>query len=76
MKDWRGLKAAQRAVPIPPGSRCEVCNGSDRLQRHHRDRDRSNNSPGNVAILCGCRGGCHQQEHIRAGDWPGMKRVP
>ena len=43
---------------------CEICGASfqnnNRLEIHHRDRDRSNNSPGNTIILCR---GCHIKLH-------------
>lgn len=38
--------------------RCDVVN--DDLVVHHKDRDRTNNAPGNLQILCV---GCHWYEH-------------
>jgi hypothetical protein len=39
-----------------PGEPCEVCGmpygGRGRVQRHHRDGDRLNNTRANVAFLC------------------------
>ncbi len=42
---------------------CERC-GTTRnveLPRHHKDRDRSNNSPSNLEVLCVT---CHNHEHL------------
>lgn len=43
--------------------KCERCGftvtGAD-LPRHHKDRDRSNNSPENLEVLCAA---CHRIEH-------------
>lgn len=35
------------------------------LQVHHKDRDRTNNDPSNLEILCPT---CHEIEHFQAGD--------
>lgn len=62
-RDWAGTKQAQKMFPL---TRCELCGGTTTLQRHHKDRNKSNNNTGNVAILCQA---CHAAEHIKAGDW-------
>ena len=44
-------------------TRCEMCDASGpRLHRHHKDRDPTNNSLGNITILCAA---CHATEHAR-----------
>lgn len=58
-----GRKAAQRTYPA---TRCAVCGGIKTLQRHHIDRDPTNNRPDNVQILCQT---CHAATHRAAGDW-------
>jgi hypothetical protein len=35
------------------------------LHRHHKDRDRSNNSPKNIEILCPT---CHVLEHFTKNE--------
>ena len=54
-----GRKHAQRAYPT---KECARCGGTETLQRHHRDRDPTNNEPENVEILCAK---CHGAEHRR-----------
>lgn len=49
----RALKLYPENVP------CEKC-GAEKSERHHRDGDTANNSPGNIARLCGL---CHKKEH-------------
>lgn len=39
---------------------CEKCGGNERISIHHKDRDRSNNSPGNLMTLCNR---CHRTLH-------------
>jgi len=49
-------------------SRCQRCGWHKEpkiLHRHHKDRDRANNSPKNIEILCPT---CHVLEHFQAGD--------
>lgn len=58
-----GRKAAQKMYPA---TRCERCGGTRILQRHHRDRDPTNNQPANVEILCL---GCHVEEHHSKREW-------
>ena len=45
-----------RASALFPGEPCEVCGmpygGRGRVQRHHRDGDRLNNTRKNIAFLC------------------------
>ncbi|MFX7938275.1 HNH endonuclease, partial [Acinetobacter baumannii] len=45
---------------------CESCGTTTTLRRHHKDRNRENNLPENIAILCQ---ECHKAEHVSAGDW-------
>ena len=54
--DWKGDAAsptskrarAQRWYPLGP---CEAC-GKPATDRHHRDGDPGNNTPGNIALRC------------------------
>ena len=43
------------------GRKCMRCGSEDRLEVHHKDRDRSNNELSNLEVVCFS---CHQQEHI------------
>ena len=42
------------------GNVCSGCGAVTSLQAHHKDRDVTNNSPGNIATLCDS---CHRTEH-------------
>lgn len=58
-----GHKAAQRMFMV---DKCETCGGTTILQRHHIDRDPTNNVPQNVQILCQ---ECHKNTHMADGTW-------
>ena len=51
--DQTGRCRAERMYPAQP---CEVCGkppgGRGTVDRHHRDSDRLNNAPDNIAFLC------------------------
>jgi hypothetical protein len=40
---------------------CERCGATDRLHVHHRDKDITNNDPGNLETLCVV---CHNRHHF------------
>ena len=61
--DSRGLKEAARKFPLIS---CDVCGGTETLQRHHMDGDRTNNDETNVEILCQT---CHKDAHVANGTW-------
>lgn len=42
------------------GRECMRCGSGNDLEVHHKDRDRDNNSPENLEVLCH---GCHMEEH-------------
>jgi hypothetical protein len=69
MKNYTLIRRTQRMYPLE-GKHCNRCPTDAKPQRHHRDRDRSNNSPENVEFLCHK---CHERDHIEAGDWGRMK---
>ena len=54
-----GRKAAQRMYQALA---CQRCGGTTTLQRHHKDKNPTNNSPENVEVLCNP---CHAAEHKR-----------
>jgi hypothetical protein len=56
-KDGHHWRARQHRKPA-----CEECGVTRRLHVHHKDRDRTNNDPGNLATLCGS---CHLKLHWR-----------
>lgn len=63
-----GRKAAQR---LYDADRCDRCDSTNGVQRHHIDRDPMNNDPSNVEVLCQA---CHTADHMRDGTW-GKGRV-
>ena len=56
-KDGHHWRARQHRKRV-----CEECGITRRLHVHHKDRDRTNNDPGNLATLCGS---CHLKLHWR-----------
>lgn len=54
-------KAIRKAVLK---SACETCGAKSRLGLHHKDEDRTNNSPENLATLCPS---CHTSLHWDMG---------
>jgi 5-methylcytosine-specific restriction endonuclease McrA len=64
---YHGL-SAREAKRRKAGRVCQHCgnDGSDsRLDIHHRDRDKRNQEPSNLMVLCHR---CHMQEHARAQE--------
>ncbi len=66
MKDYNGMHRCQRRYPIRSDTVCEWCGSKRLLQRHHIDRNPSNNDKSNVVILCQ---DCHTKTHVEHGDW-------
>ena len=65
---YHGLSCKEAARFVHRIGHCERCNhdGSEsRLGVHHRDRDKHNQSIGNLEVLCHR---CHMQEHAEAGE--------
>lgn len=52
---------------------CEICGGDSLLGLHHKDEDRTNNSPENLQTLCQS---CHTKWHWDNGKKPWRKRSP
>ena len=46
---------------------CEICGGNFRLGLHHKDRNRTNNSPENLQTLCPT---CHTRLHWEENKAP------
>jgi 5-methylcytosine-specific restriction endonuclease McrA len=42
------------------GSKCTVCGSQERLQLHHKDKNRKNNLLDNIELLCYA---CHRKAH-------------
>lgn len=59
---WAARKASQRAVSLD-GKRCEQCNSTERLQRHHQTYSSSE-----CQILC-------QACHVKADQVDGFRRT-
>ena len=53
------LKGYREAQSLYPLSSCERC-GEPARERHHKDRNPTNNAPENVTALCSS---CHRLEH-------------
>lgn len=43
------------------GKRCNRCGSEERIEVHHKDRDRKNNDLNNLEVLCKS---CHVSEHL------------
>lgn len=50
----------RREIPLKPS--CERCHLTHELQRHHKNRDKTDNRPENVLTLCAS---CHAKDHWR-----------
>lgn len=59
----RGRYMAQKLVAAVA---CERCASVNQLQRHHKDRDPTNNDLSNIEVLCQR---CHFEEHMSDGTW-------
>jgi 5-methylcytosine-specific restriction endonuclease McrA len=65
---YHGLSAKAAARLVASVGHCQRCDhdGSEsRLGVHHRDRDKHNQSPENLEVLCHR---CHMREHARTGE--------
>lgn len=65
---YHGLSARAAARLVQEAGACQHCgsDGSDsRLDIHHKDRNKRNQEPTNLMVLCHR---CHMQEHARAGE--------
>lgn len=61
-------KGTTRAKRMYPLTQCNRCGAKEDLHRHHRDRNRLNNEPDNVEILCrACHVSEHMEEHRQCG---------
>ncbi len=65
-----GRKQASRLVEM---KNCEgvlesgrACRSKKGLERHHKDRDPTNNDPSNIEVLCQ---NCHKEDHLKDGTW-------
>lgn len=66
--NWKGgfsQKHYQRIAKSNKKWECRVCKSKEKLEVHHIDKDRSNNSVINLEILCGS---CHAKIHYEKGD--------
>ena len=62
---YHGLSAkAAKRIRDEVGA-CQSCGSAQRLDIHHKDRNKRNQERSNLAVLCHQ---CHMQEHARAGE--------
>lgn len=71
------IERKTRSLVIQQGkslTTCERCNfvGEEELPRHHKDRDRSNNTIENIEVLCRT---CHNKEHIQERSRDNLGRL-
>jgi hypothetical protein len=77
MRNRQSEKCACRNARVDAGNAgllkpaCEVCGGCFRLHLHHNDKNRENNTAGNVRTLCGS---CHAKWHWSHG-WKSKPRA-
>ena len=62
---YHGLSASGAARLRAEAGVCQSCGSPEQLDIHHRDRDKRNQDPTNLAVLCHQ---CHMQEHASAGE--------
>ena len=70
---YHGLSSRKAAQIVKSVGHCQECghDGSEsRLGIHHKDRNKRNQSPDNIQVLCHR---CHMREHAAAGEtgWDG-----
>lgn len=65
---YHGLSANGAKRFVESAGRCQECDGDgseSRLEVHHKDRDKRNQAPENLIVLCHR---CHMQEHAGASE--------
>jgi 5-methylcytosine-specific restriction endonuclease McrA len=62
---YHGLSSTQAAEIVASAGCCQRCRSTERLDIHHKDRDKQNQAPANLQVLCHR---CHMQEHARAKE--------
>lgn len=63
---YHGLSSKQAARIVRAVGRCQKCGTTDRrLSVHHRNRDKHDQSPENLEVLCHP---CHMREHADHGE--------
>ena len=62
---YHGLSAKEAKRRVLAAGRCAECGSRRRLDIHHKDRDKKNQTPENLVVLCHR---CHMREHARAGE--------
>jgi len=65
---YHGLSARAAAALVAQVGQCQRCShdgSTSRLEVHHIDRDKRNQAPENLLILCHA---CHMQDHAQAGE--------
>src|SRR3990167_2980963 len=68
---YHGLSArAAKRLTVAAG-KCSRCPWTKRLDIHHKDRDKRNQSPENLEVLCHR---CHMQEHRHEIGWAAYHR--
>jgi 5-methylcytosine-specific restriction endonuclease McrA len=71
---YHGLSSSEAARIVLSVGRCQKCgsDGSDsRLGIHHKDRNKKNQRPSNLEVLCHR---CHMQEHRDEIGWGAYHR--
>ena len=63
VREW--VPIAIRKAQLKPA--CEMCGATSRIGLHHKDRNRTNNSPENLQTLCPI---CHTRLHWEQGKMP------
>jgi len=66
---YHGLSAKEAAKIVRSVGYCQRCLGDgseSRLGIHHKDRNKQNQRPSNLEVLCHC---CHMQEHRNEIGW-------
>jgi hypothetical protein len=64
-KPFRSVNKKLRKDTIRERKKCEICASTINLQIHHKNRNRGDNSPNNILLLCQL---CHADTHKKEGD--------
>src|SRR5271166_5660096 len=62
---YHGLSSRAAAKLVQSVGHCQKCGSIKRLGIHHKDRNKQNQDPSNLIVLCHR---CHMQDHAKAGE--------
>ena len=68
---WKGGISRSYAKKIISKERCSKCKTKEKLEIHHLDRNKQNNSLTNLTVLCST---CHKRVHVKLRRRDGYRK--